>query len=133
MTIDPLSKLVSDDFKAEDRKKLADILLPFVIIDNDTQRPNFKESFYKIENNNDKLELILITEKARALFFEKGENEGLRPTDIISLEIIPEGSVKTGLKRLFDSGKIKKKKSGEYFLPNYRLPELFSKYLNKNG
>ena len=37
---------------------------------------------------------------------------------------MPEGSVKTSLKRLLDSYKIKRDKEGRYFLPAHRVPDL---------
>jgi hypothetical protein len=37
---------------------------------------------------------------------------------------MPVGSVKTVLKTLFDSKKIKKDSSGKYYIPSYRINEV---------
>lgn len=133
MNKDPLEQLLSDDFKAEDRERLATLLLNYIIFDKESKQVHFKDTFHNLDNNSDKMELVFLTEKARALLFENGKNEGLGQSDIIAFDILPIGSVKTTLKKLFDTGKIKKNQQGKYFLPSYRLNELFAKYSTKES
>lgn len=125
---DPLSKLVASGTKEADRQRLADLLEPYVVLDEKSYQANFKDKFFELQNNTDRLEIILLAEKARALFFEKGEGEGLSPTSLINLEFMPKGSVKTTLKNLFDKKKILKNSEGKYYIPNYRVNELFLKF-----
>jgi hypothetical protein len=123
---DPLESLVSSDAKIVDRKKLTELLQSFIIIDRDSKELSFLDSFEKIGNNIGKIEILLAASKARALVFN--EPEGLFPADIINLAIMPEGSVKTSLKKLSDSHKIKKNKEGRYNIPSYRISELLKTY-----
>lgn len=126
--MDALLQLVSEDIKEEDREKLATLLMPYVGFDKNSKELRVKEAFQKIGNNYDKLELVFIAEKARSLLFEDGKNEGLAQSDIITLNIMPIGSVKSSLKKLYDTKKIRKTPQGKYFIPPYRLSELFTKY-----
>ncbi len=119
---DPLADLISSDSKAADRKKLAELLKPFVVIDGESHELSFLPAFDDIEDNNRKIELILAAAKARALYFET--EDGLLPKEIIDLGTMPAGSVKTCLRKLSGSYKIKKDKAGRYVLPPYRVPEL---------
>ena len=128
---DPLQQLVSEDFREEDRQRLAVLLLPYIVFDKNSKKPHFKEAFQKIDNNADKIELVFLTEKARSLLFEDGNNEGLGQSEILSFDILPAGSVKTSLKKLTDGNKIRKNSQGKYFIPSYRLSELFTKYSSK--
>lgn len=127
---DPLQTLISDDARSIDRKKIADFLRPFILIDNISKQLSFQQSFNKVKSNPDKIEIILLACKARFLLFKIPD--GLTQGDIVALDIMPEGSVKSSLKRLFDSKKIKKDKEGRYFLPGYRISELVDKHNNKN-
>ncbi len=124
---DPLKQLIGEDLGVEERKRLAALLIPYVSFDKDSKESYFKKAFQEV-NNTDKVELILVIEKAHSLLFEEGKNEGLAQSDIIKMKIMPVGSVKTSLKRLFDSKKISKSPQGKYFIPQYRLSELFKKY-----
>jgi len=128
---DPLQNLISDDFKTEDREDLALLLTPYVSFDKNSKKMSFKESFQKIDNNAEKLEMVFLAEKAQSLLFDGGENEGFSQIDIISLDIMPPGSVKSTLKKMFDKKAVRKSSTGKYMIPNYRLPELFDKYLKK--
>jgi hypothetical protein len=130
-TNDPLLKLVSGDFRAEDREKLASLLQLYVVFDENLKEPHFREPFYILDSNADKLEVIFLAEKARSLLFENGENEGLRQSNLIALEIMPGGSVKSTLWKLVDDKQIRKNAQQLYYIPNYRLPQLFAKYLTK--
>lgn len=127
---DPLQELVTEDVRAIDRRKVAGFLRPFIAIDGSTKQISFLDEFQKINSNNDKMEIILLAAKARSLLFEVSDS--LSPSDIITLDIMPVGSVKSSLKILFDSRKIKKDKDGRYFLPGYRMNEIISKYNQKD-
>lgn len=125
---DPLASLFTSDAKATDRKKLAELLEPFVIIDESSKEFSFRDVFNDLKSNTHKIEIVLCAVKARSLFFN--EVDGLPPGDIIALSVMPEGSVKTSLKKLFDDRKIKKDKEGRYFVPAYRIPELVKQFNN---
>lgn len=128
---DPLRKLISSNTREIDRKKLAELLDPFVVFDEATHEMGFKTGFGKLQDNVSKLEVILIGEKAKALIFDEKNEEGLASGEIIALEVMPEGSVKSTLKKLFDEKRILKDKKGKYYLPSYKLDELFQKYLKQ--
>lgn len=127
---DPLQILVSDDVHAVNRKKVADFLRPFILIDKESKQISFQHGFEKVVSNDDKIEIVLLACKARSLLFKT--QDGLTHGEIIALGIMPEGSAKTSIKRLFDSRKIKKDKEGRYFLPGYRINEVVVKHSNKN-
>jgi len=127
---DPLEQLIAEDFRAEDRTRLATLLAPYVAFDKNSKELRFKEPFQGLVNT-DKLEIAFLAEKARALLFKDEANEGLGQGDIIALDIMPAGSVKSTLKRLFDPKQIRKSSNGKYTIPNYRLLELFNKYIAK--
>jgi hypothetical protein len=122
---DPLAALISTDTKAADRKRLAELLTPYIIIDKDSKEFGFHNAFHEIKSNDQKIEILLAGVKARALYFEL--QEGLSSGEIISMGLIPSGSVKTSLKRLFDTHQIKKDKEGRYFLPSHRIIEIIKK------
>lgn len=124
---DPLTKLVSSGAEEGDKQKLADLLEPFIVFDSNSHKMNFKDNFFKLATNVDKLEIILLAEKARSLIFKEEGAEGLTSSQIIEIQIMPEGSVKATIKTLFDSKKILKNNQG-YYTPNFRLNELFSKF-----
>ena len=127
---DPLQGLVAKDVGSIDRTRVANFLHSFVVIDGSTKEISFLSEFQKINSNPEKMEIILLAAKARSLLFEV--SDGLSPVDIIALDIMPVGSVKSSLKILFDSRKIKKDKDGRYFLPGYRINEIINKYNNKD-
>jgi hypothetical protein len=126
---DPLASLVSNDSRATDRKKLADLLLSYVVIDQGSKEFGFHQAFHDIGANDIKIELLLAATKARALYFNMVD--GLLPGEIMSAGIMPEGSVKTSLKKLFDKHQIKKDKEGRYFLPAHRITDLINKTKTK--
>lgn len=119
---DPLAALFTSDARANDRQKLAELLRPFVTIDENSKEFIFHDSLNTLKSNTQKIEIILCAVKARSMFFN--EADGLPPGDILALGTMPEGSVKTSLKKLYDDHKIKKDKEGRYFLPSYRISEL---------
>jgi len=124
-TDDPLAVLISGDAKAVDRKQLADLLKPFIQIDLNSKEFSFLPAFARLESNDEKIEILLAATKARALYFDVAD--GLLPKEIIDLAIMPVGSTKSSLKRLFDDHKIKKDKEGRYVIPTYRVSELTEK------
>ena len=126
---DPLASLISSDAKATDRKKLAALLGPYMVIDQDSKEFSFHSALHDVDGNETKIEVLLAGAKARALYFNL--SDGLLPGEVIAAGLMPEGSTKTSLKKLFDSHKIKKDKDGRYFLPAHRIQELIKKLNNK--
>lgn len=118
---DPLSSLIGSG-KENERQKLAELLAPFVIIDEDSKEFYFKDAFTQIDNNSLKIELLLAAAKARSLYFN--EQDGLTAQDIIILSIMPEGSVKTTLRKLFSIEHKIKQKDKKYIMPSYRIEEI---------
>lgn len=117
----PLESLYGDS-NAIDLSRLANLLKPFVIIDRISKKLNFLESFEKLSSNTEKIEIILVASKATNVL-EKTP-EGFTTGEIISFNIMPEGSVKSSIKKLYDGRKILKNTDGKYVLPNYRLGEI---------
>jgi phosphatidylinositol kinase/protein kinase (PI-3 family) len=126
---DPLAELITSDATATDRQKLTALLKPFAMIDENTKEFSFHEAFNFLGNSY-KIEIALAAAKARALFFKDIE-DGLTPGQLINLSIMPEGSIKSTLKRLYDSRKIGKDKSGRYLIPAYHISNLFAR-INKS-
>jgi hypothetical protein len=122
---DPLQELVAEDAQSIDRNRLAAFLKPYVRFDKTTKEPHFLPDYENILSNDAKLEVMLLTSKASSLIF--GEPEGLSPVEIIRRDIMPEGSVKSAIKRLSDSRKIKKDSAGKYIVPNYRINDVIEK------
>lgn len=122
---DPLQELLADDAQSVDRNRLAAFLKPYVRFDKATKEPHFLADFTTIISNEAKVEAVLLTSKARSLIFD--EPEGLTPIEIIKLDIMPEGSVKSSLKKLNDGRKIKKDAAGRYSIPNYRIGDVIDR------
>lgn len=129
-TNDPLSKLVVDT-NGLDRQKLADLLGPYVFFDQISHKMSFTDKFNILDKNADRLEIVFLADKARALFFKDEEKEGLSQVEFLALEIMPAGSIKSTLKQLFDNRKVLKNNDGKYYIPGYRLSELISKFGTK--
>lgn len=127
LNTDPLLQLLVDDVKAVDREKLARFLKGRVFFNKDNGEMNFTESF-SLLSNLDKLEIVFIADKARFLILPNAKEEGLSQKDILVLDIMPQGSVKSSLKSLSDSKRVIKNKKDKYYIPNYRLTEIFNKY-----
>lgn len=125
---DPLSKLVTSNAKEVDRQKLAGLLEPYVVFDEASHEMNFKDKFNELQNNADKLEVIFLADKARALIFGEERKEGLSQGDLVAMEVMPKGSVKSTLKMLSDKRKVLKNTEGKYSIPNYRINELFLRF-----
>jgi hypothetical protein len=122
---DPLASLISNDAQATDRKKLAELLVPYIVIDQDSKEFGFLQAFHDVVGNDTKIELLLAGAKARALYFNM--EDGLLPGEIIAASLMPEGSAKTSVKKLFDKHQIKKNKEGRYFLPAHRVTDIIKK------
>jgi len=127
-TNDPLQGLVSGDTKAIDRQALANVLGPYVRIDQKTKEFSFLPAFAKLGSNDEKVEIVLTAAKARALIFDSPD--GMEPKGIAALQIMPLGSVKSAIKSLYDKHKIQKDKDSRYSMPTYRIHELTEKYVN---
>ncbi len=123
---DPLSALVASDTRAIDRSKLASFLTPYVQFDKDTKEISLLDAFNSIVSNDGKVEVILLASKARLLIFDIPE--GLTPSELIKMDIMPEGSIKSSIKKLYDMRKIKKEANGsKYFIPNYRMNDIINR------
>jgi hypothetical protein len=88
-----------------------------------TGEVTFLQAFYKLENQM-KLLVVLISQKARHLLFD-AISESMSPSELIALDIMAEGSVKSSLKRLLEkTHQIKKDGQKKYYVPNYLLANL---------
>lgn len=125
----PLSSLIVDDIKSADQAKLAETLKPFVAIDKKTKKFGFLNAFHDLSNYQ-KIEIVLLASKACSLLFDK-ENDGMKQKEIVELGIMPIGSVKSSIKNLRESHKIKKENENRYVVPDYRIPELAKQFLNE--
>lgn len=125
---DPLSSLIGSG-KENERQKLAELLAPFIIIDGDSKEFYFKDAFTQVDNNALKIELLLAAARARSLYFN--EQDGLTAQEIIILSIMPEGSVKTTLRKLFSIEHRIKQSGKRYILPSYRIPEIIKSLTKK--
>lgn len=122
---DPLEKLFISESQAVDRQELADFLSPYVSIDRDTQLFDFSSKFMNLQNT-EKIIIILLAAKARSIFLKIEEK--ITPSEIIKMEIMPEGSVKGTLKALLEKSKNIKSDGGKYYLPNYKLPQTIAQF-----
>jgi len=126
---DPLASLFKDDAEDVNRKQLADLVFPFLSIDKNTKNFSFLPEFKKIDGNTQKIEMLLAGVKARSLYL--ADLDGLLPIDMVAMGIMPEGSIKSSIKKLSEDHKIKKDKNGRYYLPSYRISELIEVFTNK--
>lgn len=124
-TEDPLNQLLGEDVQSIDRNRLATFLSPYVRFEKLTKDMHFLVEFESIVSNDAKIEVILLAAKAKSLLFD--EPDGLAPSQIIALEVMPAGSVKSSLKKLSDARKIKKDSQGRYFIPNYGVTEAMNR------
>jgi len=127
---DPLSVLFTDETRTPDRQLLATLVAPFLSIDQSSKTFGVLPAFSRIDGNMSRLEIFLAAAKARALYLN--EPDGLLPREIIEAGIMATGSVKSCLKKLFETHKIKKDKEGRYFIPSYRISELIKQFTNPN-
>lgn len=127
MSTDPLSKLVVSESQDINRQELSDLLLPYVTINKEAQGLDFTKSFRELPNLK-KILVLLAAFKARNLVL--GIEEKVSPSEVMKMDIMPEGSVKTALKSLLEDGEIKSDK-GKYYLPNYKIPRLVATIKNQ--
>ena len=125
ITEDPLKQLLGEDVQSIDRNRLATFLSPYVRFEKLTKDMHFLVKFESIISNDAKIEVILLAAKAKSLLFD--EPDGLAPSQIISLEVMPTGSVKSSLKKLSDTRKIKKDSQGRYLIPNYGITDAMNR------
>jgi len=123
----PLRELLVNKSQPIDLQELAKILKDFVVINEISKKIDFFESFHSLSNEL-KILIILAASKARSILLKTEEK--LSPTEIIHLEVMPEGSVKGNLKKLLESHEIKSEGS-KYFLPNYQIRQLVSRLNSK--
>ena len=124
----PLAELLVDDSGQLNKAELVKILKPYILIDTKSQQIEPQPPFRELKNEL-KVLLILAAAKARSALFEVEEK--LSPSDIIKLDLMPVGSVKSSLKSLLDSRDIRADGS-KYYLPNYKISQISSRLPNKN-
>lgn len=118
--INPLHELLVDEDSQLNLRELTETIKPYLIINKNSKKVDFLPSFNNL-NNQKKILVILAGSKARSLLFN--EEEKISPTHIISLQVMPTGSVKSTLKRLLSTKEINCKDSA-YFIPNYKINTL---------
>jgi len=123
---DPLQDLLTEDVQSIDRNRLATFLKPYVRFDKTTKELHLLSDFERIISNDAKIEVLLVASKARSLIFND-KVEGLSPIEIIKLDVMPEGSVKTSVKKLADARKIKKNTAGKYRIPSYHIDKIINR------
>jgi len=123
-TNDPLDKLFVSESQAVDRQELAELLSPFLSINKENHGLDFSGKFHELSNA-EKILLVLAAIKARSLVL--GTEDKISPSEIIKMEIAPEGSIKGTLKILLESRDIKSD-SGKYSLPNYKLSQVVARF-----
>lgn len=116
---DPLKELLASENSTTDKSKLAGFLKPYISIDNSSQTINLLDEFHSLKDGAIKIKVLLTATKAKSLLFNS--EEGISPKEIIDLGIMPEGTVKSTLKRLMDKREVSKNSQGKYILPPYLL------------
>ena len=124
---DPLNILFSEDIGAAERQKIAGFLKTLIALDRTNKQIGVLPDFEKLSSNFEKIEVVLMASKALSLALD-GIVDGMTQKEVISLGIMPAGSVKNTLKKLFDSKKIGKNKNSKYFIPDYRITEVIKKH-----
>lgn len=119
---DPLQNLIAENTEDVDRGRLFDVLKDYVVFTK-TGEMTFLQAFYKLENQA-KLLVVLVAQKARHLLFDDMP-EAMSPSELIALDVMAEGSVKSSLKRLLEkTHQVKKDGQKKYYVPNYLLNNL---------
>lgn len=126
--IDPLESLLVSESQTVDKAELASLLGPYLLINKESKSLDFSGAFRDFSNP-EKILLLLAGVKARSLVL--GTEDKIAPSEIIKMEIAPEGSVKGTLKSLLESGDIKTEKS-RYYLPNYKISQVIARFKNIN-
>lgn len=123
-TKNPLLSLVTND--EVDLQKVTEILASFIGINKENGLIFLKPEFTSLLAQ-EKLQILLLAVKAKCLLgFSKEEN--ISPKDLIDLSSLQPGTVKVSLKRLKDAHLIEGAE-GLYEFPNYRIEELWKKFL----
>ncbi len=121
----PLTSLIVESTDNIDRERLTSLLTGYVVF-NKTGEISFLPAFYKLSNSS-KILIILVAQKARHLLFDNVA-DAMSPSEVIALDVMAEGSVKSCLKRLLEkTHDVKKDGEKRYYVPNYLLEELHSK------
>ena len=120
----PLEDLLIDESKSVNLAELAQILKPFAGIDKLSHVIHFLPPFYE-QKNESKILILLAASKAKKELLK--DEEKMSPSEIIDLDIMPAGSVKGTLKKLFDE-KIIKSENRKYYLPNYQIKSLLTQF-----
>jgi len=129
MNNDPLESLFVSESETVDKAELAKLLAPYLLINKESQSFDFKADFWSLPNA-EKILIILAGIKAKSLFLNTEDK--ISPSEIIKMDIAPEGSVKITLKNLLGSKEIKSEKS-KYYLPNYKLPQIVARFTKINS
>lgn len=125
-TVDPLETLIVNDNEPVNRKKLADLIAPYIEIGCDGEEGEIicKEEFYELGNK----ERISVYMAARKALFELQmcSREGLSMSELIEVDLMPEGSTKGTISTL--NGTILSSKIADsvtyYYLPPYRVDDV---------
>ncbi len=124
-TDDPLKGLIAENTDGINRQRLTDQLKPYTVFSSEGEL-TLLSAFYSL-NNQSKILIILVAQKARHLLFDDVA-ESMSPSEIIAFDVMAEGSVKSTLKRLLEkTHDVKKDASKRYYVPNYLLAGLDSK------
>lgn len=121
---DPLQKLVVSETKKVDRQELSELLAPYVSIDQETKSFDLSTKFMELPNP-EKILIVLAAVKARHLVFD--EVDRITPAEIIAMEVMPAGSVKSSLRNLLKDKDVKSE-GGLYYLPNYKVPQVVARF-----
>jgi len=124
----PLESLFVSESETVEKAELAKLLAPYLFINKESQSFDFKGGFWDLPNA-EKILVILAGIKAKSLYL--GTEDRIAPSEIIKMEIAPEGSVKITLKNLLGSKEIKSEKS-KYYLPNYKLSLIVARFKRIN-
>ena len=125
---DPLASLLVSESQSIDKAGLAELLSPYLLINKESKYLDFSGGFLELPNS-EKILLVLAGVKARSLILNMEDK--ITPSEIIKMDIAPEGSVKITLKNLLGSKDIKSENS-RYYLPNYKLPQVIARFKNLN-
>ena len=125
----PLESLLVSESQTVDKAELAQLLAPYLLINKESKSLDFSGAFRDLPNA-EKILIVLAGVKARSLTL--GTEDRITPSEIIKMEVAPEGSVKITLKNLLESKDIKSEKS-RYYLPNYKLSQIVARFKNINS
>lgn len=121
----PLKSLIDEDSQNLDLHQLTDLLAGRISFNSDGEM-QLRADFYDMSNQQ-KILLILLGCKAKSILFDSPE--GLAPSEITSFDVMPSGSVKSTLKALLeDTHEIKKNSDRRYYVPNYVIAKLGSRF-----